>query len=119
MIYVYVRLTLPLHVHVYICLQVHCTRMCVFMPAWASGCLCLCPYAVTSAVTKETPWGGEEVPQGVRHGEERHVVHSLSLEKSLSEIHRLIWSPSRIREMSSSLAESDSWMDSSTRGDRG
>lgn len=33
------------------------------------------------------------MPKGVRHGEERHVVHSLSLEKSLSEIHRLIQSP--------------------------
>lgn len=66
----------------------------------ASGCAC--PYAVTSAVTKETPWGGEEVPKGVRHGEERHVVHSLSLEKSLPEIHRLIKSPSSFCDMSSS-----------------
>lgn len=48
------------------------------------------PYAVTSVVTKETPRRGKEVPKGIRHGEERHVVHSLSLEKSLSEIHRLI-----------------------------
>lgn len=30
------------------------------------------------------------MPKGIRHGEERHVVHSLSLEKSLSKIHRLI-----------------------------
>lgn len=64
--------------------------------------VCACPYAVTSAVTKETPWGGEEVPKGVRHGKERHVVHSLSLEKSLSEIHRLILSLSHVHEMSSS-----------------
>lgn len=78
------------------------SHVCVLMPMWASGCLCACPYAVTSAVTKETPWGGEEVPKGVRHGEERHVVHSLSLEKSLSEIHRLIRSTSRVHEMSSS-----------------
>lgn len=35
------------------------------------------------------------MPKGVRHGEERHVVHSLSLEKSLSEIHRLIRPPRR------------------------
>lgn len=29
------------------------------------------------------------MPKGVRHGEEGHVVYGLSLEKSLSEIHRL------------------------------
>lgn len=88
--YVYVCLILSLHVHVHIYVPLSALYrqyMCVFMPMWASGCLCACPYAVTSAVTKETPWGGEEVPKGVRHGEERHVVHSLSLEKSLSEIH--------------------------------
>lgn len=72
------------------------------LPMCVSGCLCACPYVVTSAVTKETPWGGEEVPKGVRHGEERHVVHSLSLEKGLSEIHRLIKSPSSVCDMSSS-----------------
>lgn len=33
---------------------------------------------------------GEEVPQSVRDGEPRHVVHRLPLEKSLSEIHRLM-----------------------------
>lgn len=100
-----------MHMYTFRCLySTHCTYMCVFMPVWASGCLCACPYAVTSAVTKETPWGGEEVPKGVRHGEERHVVHSLSLEKSLSEIHRLIQSPSRVREMSSpSLGATARW----------
>lgn len=71
--------------------------------AWVSECLCARTYAVTSAVTKETPRGGKEVPKGVRYGEERHVVHSLPLEKSLSEIHRLIQSLSRVCEMSSSL----------------
>lgn len=42
------------------------------------------------------------MPKGVRHGEERHVVHSLPLEKSLSEIHRLILSFSRNHAMSPS-----------------
>lgn len=32
---------------------------------------------------------GEEVPQGVRDGEPRHVVHRLPLEKGLPEIYRL------------------------------
>lgn len=57
---------------------------CISLHSW--------PYAVTCVVTKETPQRGKEVPKGIRHGEERHVVHSLSLEKSLSEIHRLICS---------------------------
>lgn len=94
--------TLPLHAHVHI--WSNCTYICVFL---LLDVLCACPYAVTSAVTKETPWGGEEVPKGVRHGEERHVVHSLSLEKSLSEIHRLIQSPSSVHEMSSSSFRSN------------
>lgn len=34
------------------------------------------------------------MPKGVRHGEERHVVHSLPLEESLSKIYRLIPPPS-------------------------
>lgn len=54
------------------------------------------------------------MPKGVRHGEERHVVHSLSLEKGLSEIHRLIQPPSSVRKMISSFFRSDSEVDSST-----
>lgn len=46
------------------------------------------------------------MPKGVRHGEKRHVVHSLSLEKGLSEIHRLIRSISCVRETSCSSSPS-------------
>lgn len=116
-IYIDVCVCMWAWVYLYMCmdafkwLQAHCTYsvcMC-FTCVWVSGCLCACPYAVTSAVTKETPWGGKEVPKGVRHGEERHVVHSLSLEKSLSEIHRLIQSASPVREMSSSSLRVTAW----------
>lgn len=95
--------------YTFMCLRAHCTY--VFL--CPCGRLHVCVHvlnAVTSAVTKETPWRGEEVPKGVRHGEERHVVHSLSLEKSLPEIHRLIRSPSRVCEMgSSSLGVTARW----------
>lgn len=37
-------------------------------------------------VRQEVPRRGEEVPQGVRHGEPRHVVHGLPLEESLPEV---------------------------------
>lgn len=59
---------------------------------WACGWSVLDMHALNAfscAVAKETPRGGQEVPKGVRHGEERDVVHGLSLEEGLSEIHRL------------------------------
>lgn len=71
-------------------------QLCMLSVLMACRSLHPWTYAVTSVVTKETPRRGEEVPKGIRHGEERHVVHSLSLEKSLSEIHRLIRSISCI-----------------------
>ncbi|XP_061155985.1 zinc finger protein 704 isoform X3 [Syngnathus typhle] len=43
----------------------------------------------TDHAYQETPRGGQKVPEGLRHGEERDVVHGLSLEEGLSEIHRL------------------------------
>lgn len=100
-------LTHPLHLHAS---DVH---LC-FLPMWAFRCLYACPYAVASAVTKETSWGGEEVPKGVRHGEERHVVHSLSLEEGLSEIHRLIQSPSSVHHMGAGSFRCNSKADSFT-----
>ena len=36
--------------------------------------------AVSWPVLQEAPGRGQEVPEGVRHGESRHVVHSLPLE---------------------------------------
>lgn len=42
-----------------------------------------------SPAQSEVARRGEEVSQGVRDGEPRHVVHSLPLEKGLPEVHRL------------------------------
>lgn len=44
-----------------------------------------------SPLQPEGPRRREEVPQGVRDGEPRHVVHRLPLEEGLPEIHRLSW----------------------------
>lgn len=38
---------------------------------------------------QETPRRSQEVPQGVRHGEEGPVVHGVPLEKGLSALYRL------------------------------
>lgn len=113
-VYISARVCMWAWVYLYMCRDTfrwlkHTLYMKCVHVFYLRGCLCACPYAVTSAVTKETPWGGKEVPKGVRHGEERHVVHSLPLEKSLSEIHRLIQSASPVREMSSSSLGATAW----------
>ena len=38
-------------------------------------------------VLQEAPGRGQEVPEGVRHGESGHVVHGLSLEEGLPAFH--------------------------------
>ena len=49
--------------------------------------------AVSWPVLQEAPGRGQEVPEGVRHGESRHVVHSLPLEEGLPAFHRLTCAP--------------------------
>ena len=39
--------------------------------------------AVSWPVLQEAPGRGQEVPEGVRHGESGHVVHGLPLEEGL------------------------------------
>lgn len=41
---------------------------------------------VCLSVQQEVPRWGEEVPKGLRNGEQRHVVHGVSLEESLPEV---------------------------------
>lgn len=43
--------------------------------------------AVSWPVLQEAPGRGQEVPEGVRHGESGHVVHGLSLEEGLPAFH--------------------------------
>lgn len=43
--------------------------------------------AVSWPVLQEAPGRGQEVPEGVRHGESGHVVHSLPLEEGLPALH--------------------------------
>lgn len=43
--------------------------------------------AVSWPVLQEAAGRGQEVPEGVRHGESGHVVHGLSLEEGLPAFH--------------------------------
>lgn len=51
--------------------------------------------AVSWPVLQEAPGRGQEVPEGVRHGESGHVVHSLPLEEGLPALPGLNHGPSR------------------------
>ena len=43
--------------------------------------------AISWPVLQEAQGRGQEVPEGVRHGEPGHVVHSLPLEEGLPAFH--------------------------------